>query len=886
MGAGGIAASNLMPTSYGGASAAATLALLSQGVNAVLNSGKALAFVAGALEGALALAAGGGAFLAFMPSAGGHGAPEALKLRGFDAFFDKATRLIADRGSDTKPLEQARLLFNGLRRQGRFGEAAQVFDLVLKGLGPQLLGRDGGNVSRYTAKTLLGREEVAWAQSHGRPRIAAPADPVTKTRPSSRVGNAASRGASSAPTQQQIGSVAQEAQARFVAANRTGLQALGTRRDALFASVQQLLNKTGDQPELRGRTAALQATFSSLQKQLDQAAVLSGAVSALKAYPAVPGLVDADGKALTLPQLQQRLATVTSQVRSLGEQLGRQLGAVETSLRSHQERLAEGLASKAGATLQATLGAMDARLQTLSRAPGVDPSAVSGLVQARNDYAAAADTVRRLQPAADLISLGFTGTVSLKGEPLSRMQVNEQLGAAQSQLASASKAFEEADATLAPDTQGRAAGTTTNLQFPDIQTSTNRVELATPPKEAGRLAAEQIGAATRRLAGQMTAPATLHAKEQFLERVVHEAAAAYPGATPEEQVTRLLSDLGIPRDLIWRDRPNDNIPVDRFAMSDKPATAASSGGSKQQPEDPNKKPNDPKINPKLRTLVLTVVAGIVIDHLPIAAGWKLVGNLIPWGGHGAGEAKEALQASKAMRLLLREGEHFVDDGAYIALKNGRLLKTEVRLAQEVMKKDGRLLARREAGQEVGTLEEFSADLERWLRPDEQLVKVGGLNVSGPELKKRLIEGFEAKLAQKTRSFKGTAAEFQGPTGRGPLCEQRVGRLRYRRCDAGSPSQGGSERAQGQGQFGSVRPSCELQSGRRRVGRRTGTRGRPGTFSARLAGGGTEVRRFTGRQALLGNQPRPPVDPGGRRERRTRPDASNDLVATAVDAAAA
>ena len=134
---------------------------LAQGVNMVLNGGKALAFVGGAIEGALALAVAGIVLNSFAPPAGESAHFESLKFQGFGGFFKGVRQDLQGKGADTQALDQAERLFNGLREQGRGAEAGKVFDSVVTALGPNVLGENGGEVVRHAGQAMLAKEQAA-----------------------------------------------------------------------------------------------------------------------------------------------------------------------------------------------------------------------------------------------------------------------------------------------------------------------------------------------------------------------------------------------------------------------------------------------------------------------------------------------------------------------------------------------------------------------------------------------------------------------------------------------------------------------------------------------------------------------------------------------------
>ena len=159
----------LRPVLLADAAVAVPAGRLAGGVDLVLAGGRLTAFVLGALEASLGLLAGGGAFLAFMPPAGESPATEALKTKGFEGFFKTVRDGAGQSRGGTEALDQAQRLFDGLRKAGRFAEAGQVFDGIVRGLGPSVLGTSGVDVARYAGRTMLAREDASRQRARGGP---------------------------------------------------------------------------------------------------------------------------------------------------------------------------------------------------------------------------------------------------------------------------------------------------------------------------------------------------------------------------------------------------------------------------------------------------------------------------------------------------------------------------------------------------------------------------------------------------------------------------------------------------------------------------------------------------------------------------------------------
>lgn len=140
-------------------------ASLGTAVDAVLAGGRAASFALGVLEGGLVVLLTGGILAAMAQPAGENPHWEHLMFGGFDRFFGGLRSTVSDKGGDTAAIDQYQRLFDGLRAQGRFSEAGQVFDSFVTKLGSAAFGTWSDAIKDVGRQQLARESEQRSAQT-------------------------------------------------------------------------------------------------------------------------------------------------------------------------------------------------------------------------------------------------------------------------------------------------------------------------------------------------------------------------------------------------------------------------------------------------------------------------------------------------------------------------------------------------------------------------------------------------------------------------------------------------------------------------------------------------------------------------------------------------
>ena len=290
----------------------------------------------------------------------------------------------------------------------------------------------------------------------------------------------------------QVTQIASQVGASTLAAMSPPLQRYATARDGAYAQLKQLMAVAGDQPELRARAAKVENSLAHLDERSGRYASLAGAQAALGKFAGLPGLTDTDGTVLDRATVASKLRTVGAQVTTAAEDAGNKIEFLSDGIRGQQARYAAKVYDAQSGQVAQVLAGMDARIgQTRSavQKSGSAPAQMQGLAgmtQARERYAAHADTWLSREYGRQLIDAGFTGQIrDGAGRPIDRKTLNQQSVQAMRGLRQDVVAFDQAAQSFQT---GLASGTPGAKTAP-VVTETKREPVrnsGTPPDDGSQ----------------------------------------------------------------------------------------------------------------------------------------------------------------------------------------------------------------------------------------------------------------------------------------------------------------------------------------------------------------------------------------------------------------
>ena len=399
----------------------------------------------------------------------------------------------------------------------------------------------------------------------------------------------------------QVTQIASQVGASTLAAMSPPLQRYATARDGAYAQLKQLMAVAGDQPELRARAAKVENSLAHLDERSGRYASLAGAQAALGKFAGLPGLTDTDGTVLDRATVASKLRTVGAQVTTAAEDAGNKIEFLSDGIRGQQARYAAKVYDAQSGQVAQVLAGMDARIgQTRSavQKSGSAPAQMQGLAgmtQARERYAAHADTWLSREYGRQLIDAGFTGQIrDGAGRPIDRKTLNQQSVQAMRGLRQDVVAFDQAVQQLGADA-GAMQSPSSSASFRQrlgsaTAKSSSRVQPAGLTRTAGGTAAVAWSNAIQLAVYAQGMPATPSSARSLLVRAVEQAAASYPSADLHEKLGNFVKDLlqGLPG-------ASDALASDRFAIGGG-NTGGKSGGSNgvggAGGNTPGKKPGD------------------------------------------------------------------------------------------------------------------------------------------------------------------------------------------------------------------------------------------------------------------------------------------------------
>ncbi len=356
---------------------------------------------------------------------------------------------------------------------GRDGEAASLIAGTLK----ELTQRGFSNISDTQADRAGQSAAAAYRAQHPLPSNTAAVPPVAlggsslndvnsglqnanrtpsaATTPSTPALNTQVPAVTAPPqvTQANVDAVSQQVQSQLTTQERPVLDNYAQRIAADSASLQQLLNKTGDQPELRERYSGVSQSFNQLTERVGRYNALAGAQAAAAAYPSLTSFNDSGtGLTLDVQALPAQQAQVQQHITAAQGTLDQRLQFLEQGIAGQQKKLAAEAVAAGTSALSQNVQVMDQRIaaadQRLASAGTSNPEAspqLAQMQQARDAYSEAGGDSLRALYGQTLISSGYLGEIKDdQGRTLDRAKLNTLQQQSQQSLASATQRFDQA----------------------------------------------------------------------------------------------------------------------------------------------------------------------------------------------------------------------------------------------------------------------------------------------------------------------------------------------------------------------------------------------------------------------------------------------------------